>query len=185
MRGRVDKGKDALAGAALTEEEFKTETFVWEGLGFPLKLVNVPMRNVWGEWMMHVNMEVLKRTVAFLLVHTTLQWSGAQLRFMLKYLGLKQRDTSRILFKSDSAFSAYCTEDRIPSQGAEMMMRLYFISLLKVSDPEFKDFFKKLLDRKEKFKPCDQQPMAIDFENFPMVVPYKKMGKGEASPDST
>ena len=28
----------------------KKKTFIYEGLGFPIKLINVPMKKVFGEW---------------------------------------------------------------------------------------------------------------------------------------
>ena len=40
----------------------KRETFIFRGLGFPIKLVNVPMRKMVGEWALDIDFDHLKKT---------------------------------------------------------------------------------------------------------------------------
>lgn len=34
----------------------KTETLIFEGLGFPVRLINAPLRKVYGEWIFDFSM---------------------------------------------------------------------------------------------------------------------------------
>ena len=47
----------------------KTSTFIYEGLGIPVKLINVPMKKMLGEWFIDVNMETLQRVALEALIH--------------------------------------------------------------------------------------------------------------------
>ena len=60
----------------------KTSTFVYEGLGIPVKLINVPMKKMLGEWFIDVNMETLQKVVLEALVHKPFSLTGAELRYM-------------------------------------------------------------------------------------------------------
>ena len=48
-------------------KEIKKDTFIWEGLGFPIRLVNVPMKKVFGDWILDINLESVQKAVLHLL----------------------------------------------------------------------------------------------------------------------
>ena len=36
--------------------ERKKETFIFEGLGFPIKLIDTPMKKVFGQWVIDIDL---------------------------------------------------------------------------------------------------------------------------------
>ena len=41
----------------------KIETFIYRGLGFPIKLINAPMKKTLGEWVIDLDMNKLQIAV--------------------------------------------------------------------------------------------------------------------------
>jgi len=46
----------------------KMATFIYEDLGFPIELINVPMRKVLGQWVLDINLNKLQIQVLKLMV---------------------------------------------------------------------------------------------------------------------
>lgn len=44
-------------------EKAKKETFTYEGLGFPIRLIDVPMKKMCGEWVIDIDMMELQLVV--------------------------------------------------------------------------------------------------------------------------
>ena len=68
--------------------EKKYETFVYEGLGFPVELIDCPMKKMLGEWVIDINMAALQRFVFQGLIHKPTPLTGKEIRFMRKFLGI-------------------------------------------------------------------------------------------------
>ncbi len=68
----------------------KRETFIYEGLGFPIKLIDCPMKEVLGELVLDVNLMALQRFVFHSLVHKSRPLSGKEMKFVRKFLSLSQ-----------------------------------------------------------------------------------------------
>src|SRR5262249_123708 len=66
----------------------KKETFVFNGLGFPIELVNWPMKKVIGEWVIDINLNALQVFVFKGLIHKSHPLTGGELRFMRKFMHL-------------------------------------------------------------------------------------------------
>lgn len=43
----------------------------WDGLGFPIRPVNVPMKKVFGEWVLDINLENFQKNVLHVLAKKT------------------------------------------------------------------------------------------------------------------
>ena len=65
----------------------KKETFIWEDLGFPIRLVNVPMKQVFGEWVLDINLQHFQKVVLHMLATKSTPLTGGELRFIINYLG--------------------------------------------------------------------------------------------------
>jgi len=52
-------------------KETKKETIIFEGLGFPIRLINVPMKKVFDEWAIDINFNVLQLAVLNILARKT------------------------------------------------------------------------------------------------------------------
>jgi hypothetical protein len=74
----------------------KRETFIFRGLGFPIKLINVPMRKMVGEWVIDVDFEKLQLTALLALLEKQAPLSGAELKFIRKYLNMATTEFGKI-----------------------------------------------------------------------------------------
>jgi len=70
---------------------------VFQELGFPILLVDPPMMNVRGHQVPDVNMRDLQEAAFRLLVTSPARLTGAEVRFIRKYLGLKQAELAQVL----------------------------------------------------------------------------------------
>lgn len=69
-------------------KERKTETFIYEGFGFPIKLIQCPMKKVFGEWVMDINLSKLQLDMLKELIHKPVPLTGRELKFIRKFLEL-------------------------------------------------------------------------------------------------
>lgn len=77
--------------------EKREETFVYEGLGFPIQLIDAPMKKVFGEWIIDVDMIALQKFVFKDLMHKSYSLTGKQIRFMRKFLEISTIELGRKL----------------------------------------------------------------------------------------
>jgi hypothetical protein len=63
----------------------KFETFIYRDLGFPIKLINVPMKKILGEWVLDINLAKFQREVLHELIYNERPLSGSEVRFIRKY----------------------------------------------------------------------------------------------------
>ena len=73
----------------------KQETFVYEGLGFPVKLIDCPMKKMIGEWVLDINMVALQRLVFRELIHKSYPLTGKEMRFMRKFLEMSTTEFAK------------------------------------------------------------------------------------------
>ena len=62
--------------------------YIFEGLGFPIVLINVPMRMMIGEWVLDIDLNLLQKNVLDALIHKSVPLTGAEVRFIRKYFEL-------------------------------------------------------------------------------------------------
>ena len=70
---------------------------VFEELGFPILLIDPPMVTVRGQELPDVNLRELQATVFKLLIARPARLTGAEVRFIRKYLRLRQVDLAEAL----------------------------------------------------------------------------------------
>lgn len=115
----------------------KTETFVYEGLGFPVKLVNVPMRKVFGEWAIDVNLGKFQRDILHLLVYKIQPITGAELRFIRKYFEMTTTAFGKAFGVTHAAVLKWESgQGRIPPT-TELCVRLFVLDKLRAKNEEF------------------------------------------------
>ena len=111
----------------------KKETFIWEGLGFPIRLVNVPMKKVFGEWVIDINFNVLQTTTLNLLARKPTHLSGGELRFIKDYLELSIRDFAKLFGVTHAIVLKWEKEESKMNPSIEVCLRLYILNHLKVT----------------------------------------------------
>lgn len=146
--------------------EKKRETFVYEGLGFPVLLVNVPMRKSCGEWVMDINFDQLQRIAMLALVKKNDPLSGREIRSIRHYLSMSTHQFSEELGVTHVAILNWENEERKMNPDSEITLRLYLLDHLNVTDKEFRRTFKNF-DRKSIAKRrIENIPLEIDVEKI-------------------
>jgi DNA-binding transcriptional regulator YiaG len=143
----------------------KKKTLTYEAFGFPIKLINVPMKKVVGEWVIDVNFDALEKTIARLLLRKAAPLTGAELRFIRKYLGFTTTELGELLGITHVAVVKWESGKTRPTILADIYVRLYVIDHLQVKDKEFRSLFEEtspsLLKEAKKKRPS---PLVIDID---------------------
>jgi hypothetical protein len=115
----------------------KTETFIYYGLGFPVKLINVPMKKVFGEWALDINLGKFQRDILHLLVYKKLPITGTELRFIRKYFELTTTAFGKAFGVTHAAVLKWESgQGRIPPT-TEFCVRLFVLDKLRAKNEEF------------------------------------------------
>lgn len=143
----------------------KVKTFVYEAFGFPVKLINVPMRKVIGEWVLDVDFQSLQKAILRELINKQAPLSGAELKFIRKYFELSTTDFGVILGVSHASISKWENEKAKPPSSADIYIRLYALDYLRGKDREFRNLYSAIspesLERNKKKK---LKPLSINVE---------------------
>lgn len=73
----------------------KIKTIIYEDFGFPITLVDVPIKIVMGEEILDIDMHKLQISVLKFLIFKATPLTGSQLRFMRKFLKLTTTDFAK------------------------------------------------------------------------------------------
>ena len=122
----------------------KRETFIFRGLGFPIKLVNVPMRKMVGEWVLDIDFDHFQLTVLHVLLEKPAPLNGNELRFIRKYLDISTTEFGKIFGVSHVAVIKWEKGTRA-NPSTDVCIRLYmFDHLAKTKDKDFRKFYHKI-----------------------------------------
>ena len=108
----------------------KKETFNYEGLGFPIKLIDTPMKKVFGEWVIDIDMNALQLFVFKNLIHKQSPLSGREMRFMRKFLELATTDLGEKLGISHATVVKWEKEQAKIGPTQETYLRMFFLECL-------------------------------------------------------
>lgn len=147
-------------------KETKRQTFLYEGLGFPVLMINVPMKKVLGEWAMDINFAELQRVAMLALAKKKDPLTGREIRAIRHYLNLSTHQYARELGVSHVAILSWESEDRKMNADTEIHLRLHLLNFLNVSDKEFRKTYNQF-DRKNIAKrQIENIPLEIDGERI-------------------
>lgn len=148
------------------KKKTKRESFTYHGLGFPIYLINVPMKNVLGEWAIDINFNALQTVVLGMLAQKTSLLTGDELRFIIGYLGLSTRKFAQVLDVTHVAVLKWLKETGRMNPNTELCLRLYLLDHLGVTDSEFKQLYLGLRQKHLSDPVCESVPMEINVENI-------------------
>lgn len=77
-------------------KEHKIETFIYEDLGFPILLINTPLRKAFGEWVIDINFNKLRKNVLNSLIHKQSNLKGQELRFIRKHFEMTTKEFGKV-----------------------------------------------------------------------------------------
>jgi DNA-binding transcriptional regulator YiaG len=140
----------------------KRDTFIYEGLGFPIRLINVPLKKVLGEWAIDINFNILQKMILHILAMKPTPLTGKELRFIIDYFEMSYRDFAKLFGVSHAAVIKWEKEKSKMNPTTEVYLRLYVLNYLKVSDKEFRNLYSQMsleyLSQAER----EEEPLEID-----------------------
>ena len=125
-------------------KEVKRDTIIFKGLGFPIRLVNVPMKKTLGEWVIDINFNLLQIAVLNLLARKPTPLSGNEIRFIIDYLEMSTRQFAKLFGASHAAVIKWEKEESKMNPNTEVVLRLYLLNYLKASDKEFRKLYSQI-----------------------------------------
>lgn len=146
--------------------ETKRESFIWEGLGFPIRLVNVPMKKVFGEWAIDINFNILQTAVLRMLTNKAAPLSGGEIRFIIDYLEMSTRDFAKLFGVTHTAVLKWEKEETKMNPSTEVCLRLYILNYLKVTDKEFRKLYLKINPEYLAASELENNPLEIDADKI-------------------
>ena len=120
------------------------QKYTYHGLGFPIILINFPMKKYWGEEMPDINYNILKRAVIELLAHKPGPMTGNELRFVRQYFELNYSEFGKHFGQSRQAVAKWESkgdEFSLITPSTEMHIRLYILYNLKIGATKFREAF--------------------------------------------
>jgi DNA-binding transcriptional regulator YiaG len=118
----------------MTEKKF--ETFTYQGLGFPIELIDAPMKKIYGEWILDINLGKLQREVLDLLIHQPTPLQAGELRFIRKYFEMTLAAFGEIFGVSHVAVLKW-ESGQLPAPAMDMYIRMFVMDRLKANNAEF------------------------------------------------
>jgi DNA-binding transcriptional regulator YiaG len=115
----------------------KIETFTYEDLGFPVILVNVPLRKVFGEWVIDINFNKLRSDVLNYLIHKPTGLTGPELRFIRKYFEMTTTEFGKACGVTHVTVLKWESEENRISPATDVCIRLDVLRKLNAKNEEF------------------------------------------------
>lgn len=115
--------------------------------GFPVILLNVPMRKIQNEWVLDINYDDLAKTVLLYLCKKPLPLTGNEIRFIRYYFNLTIREFAhRCGVRHPAIVKWEDKNDRTASitWGIEKDIRLFILDNLCKSNKDFRMGYKEL-----------------------------------------
>ncbi len=140
--------------------ERKKETFIFNGLGFPIQLIDCPMKKVIGEWVIDINLNALQLFVFKGLIHKPSPLTGRELRFMRKFMDLTTEDLGKKLGVTHATVVKWEKEQSNMSLVQDVYIRMLFMGMLK--DMEINSIFKEINPETLAESKVSKKPFAVN-----------------------
>lgn len=143
----------------------RRQTFIYEGLGFPIRLINAPLRKVHDDWVFDFSMGVFLKSVLHMLAIKPSPLTGKELRFIIDYFEMSYREFAKLFGVSHVAVVKWEKELSRMNPSTEIYLRLYVLNFLKVTDKEFRRLYLQVSPEKLASAEIANVPLEIDLES--------------------
>lgn len=120
--------------------EKKNETFTYLDLGFPIELIDAPMRKFLGEWVLDINLNVLQQEVIKMLIHKPNPLQAGELRFIRKYFEMTTTAFGEVFGVSHAAVIKW-EGGQLPAPPMEVYIRMYAMHRMNAKNADFGKLF--------------------------------------------
>ncbi len=145
---------------------------VYEGFGFPIHLLNVPMFKTRDTWIPDINYNILQKIVLAAIATKPIPLSGAEVRFIRKYFRMTLEAFGREFGVSHVAVIEWEKAEEKPVQmnpATEKCLRLFALDSLHISDEEFRKKYHLIEIKKFAFSQKRKQkqiPLKVDAQEL-------------------
>ncbi|NGX41062.1 MAG: hypothetical protein KR126chlam4_00897 [Candidatus Anoxychlamydiales bacterium] len=118
---------------------------IYEGLGFPILLRNVPMIELRGNWVPDIDLNVLQKVTLLALAHHPVDLTGNQIRFIRTWLGLTQSEFGKLFGVTHPAVVKWEKKRNSVAKinlTTQRDIRLWVLDQLLTRDEDFRKAFK-------------------------------------------
>lgn len=144
----------------------KKKTFIYEGLGFPIRLINAPLKKIYGEWAFDFSMGLFQKAVLHMLAIKASPLTGSELRFIIDYFEMSYRDFAKVFGVSHVAVVKWEKEKAKMNPSTEIYLRLYILNYLNVTDKEFRKFYLRIKPEHLANVDSEKSPLEIDADKI-------------------
>ncbi|MBA3956807.1 MAG: hypothetical protein H0X51_00215 [Parachlamydiaceae bacterium] len=120
--------------------EKKIETFTYTDLGFPIELIDVPMRKILGEWVLDINLNKLQLEVLKILIHKPTPLLAGEIRFIRKYFEMTTTSFGEVCGVSHAAVIKW-ESGQLPALPMDVYIRMYIMARLNAKNSDFGKLF--------------------------------------------
>lgn len=138
--------------------EKKNESFTYTDLGFDVELVDVPMKKIFGEWILDIDLNILQLKVLEMLIHKPTPLQAKELRFIRKYFEMTTTAFGKLLGVSHAAVIKW-ENGQLPAPPMDVYIRMFVMDRLDAKNADFVKLFHEI--------------------NMSVLVQAKKTGKKE------
>ncbi|HSX26861.1 MAG TPA: hypothetical protein VLE89_07655 [Chlamydiales bacterium] len=124
----------------------KAKRFVYEGLGFPVVLINVPLVNKRGVWTPAIDYNKLQKQVLVALAHKPVALTGNEVHFIRAYFEMTLENFGKHFGVTHVAVLMWEKMGNKPGKinpTTELCIRLFVLEKLKMNNQVFRDAFRE------------------------------------------
>jgi DNA-binding transcriptional regulator YiaG len=149
--------------------ERKKETFTYQGLGFPVELIDTPMKKVFGEWVIDIDMNALQSFVFRGLIHKPYPLTGREMRFMRKFLEMTTTELGENLGVSHATVVKWEKDQAKIAPIQETYIRMFFLE--SSMDSELLNLYREINPKKlAEAKNKRPRPFSVDTKQLREAV---------------
>jgi len=144
----------------------KRDTIIFEGLGFPIRLVNVQLKKRLGEWTIDIDFDRLQLDALHMLALKSTALSGKEIAFIIDYLKMSVRDFAKLFGVTHPAVAKWIKEEVKMNPGTEVCLRLYILNYLKVTDQEFRNLYSIITPKNLASSKKSKTPLEVTYNRL-------------------
>lgn len=146
--------------------EKRIDSFIYEGLGFPIRLIDVPLKKIFGEWVLDVNFGALQKDVLKTLAKQPTPLTCSEIRFIMDYLEMSSREFAKLFGVTHAAVLKWENGKSKMNPSTELHLRMYILNYLKVTDKEFRKVYLNMNLRNLSNRHSQNIPIEIDINQM-------------------
>lgn len=116
-------------------KEKTLKSLIYKDLGFPIRLTNVPMKKIFGEWVLDINLNKLQAEALNLIIHKPTPLQKEEIRFIRKYFEMTTTAFGEVFGVTHAAVLKW-ESGQLPPPTTDLCIRLFAMDQLKAKNED-------------------------------------------------